>query len=156
MYSVHNMSDEKQTLPYNIVYTASQSTQTLEEDEDDDVYSTPLPISRPSSGYFDTSSLRQRAPLLNPELLLKLQREARKRSTTPARRREIAALLALYLQPESPGSSPGDSDGEEAQGNSGARWVLGSVKPTLFFLEEMCFIPILTCYSTCSYTREAF
>ena len=105
------------------MYTASQSTQTLEEDEDDDLYSTPLPLSRPLSGHLDAASLSRHAPLLNPELLVKLQREARKRSTSQARRREIATLLALCLQPDSPVSSPGESEREEEQlGDTGARY----------------------------------
>ena len=98
------------------MYIATQSTQTLEEDEDDDQYATPLALPLLSPGQqLDLSSLHQRHPLLNPELFRKLQKVARRRSSSQSQRQAIAALLALYLEQVSPASSPVESEREEGE-----------------------------------------
>lgn len=95
-------------------HTATQSTQ--EDDEEDDQYSTPRPLPLPTPGQIDLSALQLSHPLLNPELLRKLQKVARRRSTSQAQRQAIATLLALYLeQVSSPVSSPVESEREEEQ-----------------------------------------
>ena len=98
------------------MYIATQSTQTLEDDEDDDQYATPLALPLLSPGQqLDLSSLHQRHPLLNPELFRKLQKVARRRSSSQSQRQAIAALLALYLEQVSPASSPVESEREEGE-----------------------------------------
>lgn len=87
---------------------ATQSTQTL-EDEDDDQYSTPSLL---QSGQLDFSALQQAHPPLNPELISKLQKLARKRSTSQAQRQFIRNLLTLYLQQV---SSPVESEEDSAR-----------------------------------------
>lgn len=87
------------------VPAATQSTQTL-EDEDDGQYSTP------SLRQLDLSPLQQSQPPLNPELISKLQKLARKRSTSQAQRQFITTLLTLYLQQV---SSPVESEEDTAR-----------------------------------------
>ena len=97
------------TLHTNTHCTATQSTQTL-TDEDDDQYSTPLALPG-----LESSALKQRHPLLNPELLAKLQKLAKRQSTSQAQRETIATLLTLYLQQMSPATSPVESEREDEQ-----------------------------------------
>ena len=96
-------------------HAATQSTQTLEDDEDDDQYSTPLLRSRPSSGHYG-----HRLPPLTPELIAKLRRVAKKRSTSQSQQQAIAVLLELYLEQMSPVLSPGESEREEDGASSTA------------------------------------